>query len=67
MTSRALCFLFGGVAVFLGTAYAIDRTLPHAYREFPGIEYQLGSIPLPADYQERTEWTFARLMFPGGW
>ena len=67
MNSRALCFFLGGAAIFLGTAYAIDRTLPHPFREFPGIEYQLGSISLPADAQERTEWAFARLMFPGGW
>jgi len=36
------------------------------FREFPGVEYSVGEIPLPADYQEKTEWAFARLMFPGG-
>jgi hypothetical protein len=36
------------------------------FREFQGIEYRLGSIPLPPDYQEKTEWAFARLMFPPG-
>ena len=61
----ALCFL-AGAAVFLGTAFALDRTLPRPYREYPGIEYSLGSIPLPSDYQEKTEWAFARLMFPPG-
>ncbi len=40
--------------------------LQHPFREFPGIEYNLGEIPLPPDYQERTEWAFARLMFPPG-
>ncbi len=54
-------------AVFLGTAYALDRTLPHSFRELPGIEYRMGSIPLPPDYQDETEWTFARLMYPPGW
>jgi hypothetical protein len=36
------------------------------FREFPGIEYRLGVIPLPQDYQEKTEWAFARLMYPPG-
>ena len=36
------------------------------FREFPGVEYSPGEIPLPPDYQEKTEWAFARLMFPGG-
>jgi uncharacterized protein DUF4159 len=34
------------------------------FREYPGVEYELGEIPLPPDYQEQTEWTFARLMYP---
>ena len=60
-----------GIAVcailFVGGAFALDRTLPRAFREYPGIEYDLGSVPLPPDYQEKTEWAFARMMFPGGW
>ncbi|HEY7209351.1 MAG TPA: DUF4159 domain-containing protein [Bryobacteraceae bacterium] len=59
--------LLGGAAIFLGTAYALDRTLPHPFREYAGVEYRVGSIPLPPDYQESTEWAFARLMYPGGW
>jgi hypothetical protein len=47
-----------GVAL-IGTLYA---QLP--FREFPGVEYRVGDIPLPPDYQEKTEWTFARLMYP---
>jgi len=42
------------------------------FREYPGFEYE--SFPLPPDYQEKTEWVFARLMYPpvrggyrGGW
>jgi hypothetical protein len=53
-------------AVFLGTAYALDKTLPRPFREYPGVEYRLGSIPLPSNTQ-RAEWAFARLMYPGGW
>jgi hypothetical protein len=36
------------------------------FHEFPGVEYSPGEVPLPLDYQEKTEWAFARLMFPGG-
>ena len=36
------------------------------FREFDGVEYRIGEIPLPPDYQEKTEWAFARLMFPPG-
>jgi hypothetical protein len=32
------------------------------FREYPGIEYN--NFPLPADYTEKTEWAFARLMYP---
>jgi hypothetical protein len=46
----------------LGILYAFQRP----FRELPGIEYRLGQIPLPPDYQEKTEWAFARLMFPPG-
>jgi hypothetical protein len=34
------------------------------FREFPGVEYRVGDIALPADWQEKTEWAFARLMYP---
>jgi hypothetical protein len=67
LLSRQAFAVFAGCAVvFLGTAYALDRTLPHSFREFGGVEYRIGSIPLPPDYREPTEWAFARLMFPGG-
>jgi hypothetical protein len=36
------------------------------FREFNGVEHSIGEIPLPADYQEKTEFAFARLMFPPG-
>ena len=32
------------------------------FREYPGYEYE--NFPLPPDYQEKTEWVFARLMYP---
>ena len=34
------------------------------FREYPGMEYN--TFPRPADYQEKTEWAFARLMYPQG-
>jgi Domain of unknown function (DUF4159) len=34
------------------------------FREFNGVEYRVGDIPLPPDYLEKTEWAFARLMYP---
>jgi hypothetical protein len=53
-------------ALICGIALACILAAQRPFREFPGIEYRLGSIELPADYQEKTEWTFARLMFPPG-
>jgi hypothetical protein len=32
------------------------------YRQVPGAEYD--NYPLPPDYREKTEWVFARLMYP---
>ena len=32
------------------------------FREYAGVEYE--QFPLPPDYQEKTEWVFARLMYP---
>ena len=54
---RLGCFLSG-----LGVLYAFQRP----FREFDGVEYRIGDIPLPPDYREKAEWAFARLMFPPG-
>src|SRR5215472_17539613 len=32
------------------------------FREYPGIEYE--NFPLPPDYNNKTEWTRARLIYP---
>lgn len=58
-------FLFCSIAglAFVGALCAFQRP----FREFGGVEYSLGEIPRPPDWNEQTEWTFARLMFPGGW
>jgi len=42
----------------LGALYAYQRP----FRQYPGIEYE--NFPLPPDYQQKTEWVFARLMYP---
>jgi len=59
MTFRA-AIVMGACVALLGTLSAFQ--LP--FREYPGVEYQLGTIPLPPDWNQKTEWTFARLMYP---
>lgn len=44
-------------AAFVSLLYA-----QRPFREFPGVEYN--DFPMPADWQEKTEWAFARLMYP---
>lgn len=56
---RVWCATGCGLAL-LGGLYAFQRP----FREFPAVEYN--DFPLPADWNEKTEWVFARLMFPGG-
>jgi len=54
---KILGLLCGGL-LLLGGVYAFQRP----FREYPGAEYD--NFPLPPDYQEKTEWVFARLMYP---
>ncbi|HVT94708.1 MAG TPA: DUF4159 domain-containing protein [Bryobacteraceae bacterium] len=49
------------LAACLGSLWAFQRP----FREYRGVEYD-GMEP-PPDWNEKTEWAFARLMFPGGW
>ena len=58
---RVLRRLGCGLTV-LGALYAFQ----HPFRQFNGVEYGIGDIPMPPDWQEKTEWAFARLMFPPG-
>jgi len=55
-SARSLGFLSGCLAI-LGALHA-----QRPFREFPGREYE--DFPLPPDWQEKTEWVFARLMYP---
>ena len=50
--------LLGGFSLLLGSLFAFQRP----FREYPGIEYD--NFPLPADAQEKTEFAFARWMYP---
>jgi len=64
---RAGVLLIGGLALFTGL-YAWQKP----FREYPGVEY--AKYPVPPNPDEKTEWVFARLMYPehpnalfGGW
>jgi hypothetical protein len=57
---RVACLAAWG-AVFLGACFALQQH-EHTWREYPAFEYN--NFPIPADYQEKTEWVFARLMYP---
>jgi len=66
VTSRSgigwLALLLGFAAA--GALYAYQRP----FREYPGFEYD--DFPLPPDWNEKSEWVFARLMYPSigrGW
>jgi hypothetical protein len=50
----------GASLALIGMLYGFQ--LP--FREFPGVEYRVGDISLPAGWEEKTEWAFARLMYP---
>jgi hypothetical protein len=56
ITPALLLAIFG--LFIIGSAFAWQRP----FREYPGVEYE--NFPLPPDYQEKTEWVFARLMYP---
>jgi hypothetical protein len=53
---RTLWLTTSGI-VFLGVLLA-----QAPWREYPAFEYN--DFPIPPDYQEKTEWAFARLMYP---
>ena len=47
-----------GAAVLVTALSAFQRP----FRQYPGNEYE--DFPVPSDFQEKTEWVFARLMYP---
>jgi hypothetical protein len=54
---RSLWLLAGGV-IFVVSLVAFQKP----FRQYPGVEYE--DFPIPPDWQEKTEWAFARLMYP---
>jgi hypothetical protein len=58
MSSRKTLFLVIGGLLAMSGMFAFQN----AFREYPGREYE--GFPIPPDYQEKTEWAFARLMYP---
>ena len=57
---RRIFWISACALLCLGTLFAFQRP----FREYPGVEYE--GMPLPPDWQEKTEWAFARLMYPPG-
>ena len=57
MVSRRARLILAAAGL-VGGLFALQRP----WREYPGREYE--DFPLPPDYQEKTEWAFARLMYP---
>jgi hypothetical protein len=60
MSCRKVLWQVASGLAFLSGLYAFQ--LP--FHQFMGVEYR--DFVLPADWQEKGEWTFARLMFPPG-
>ena len=54
-----------GVAAIALTLAATVFAFQKPFRQYPGVEYYRFETPPGAD--EKTEFAFARLMFPGGW
>jgi Domain of unknown function (DUF4159) len=55
---KARWLVAGCFSVLLGSLFAFQRQ----FREYPAIEYN--DFPVPPDAQEKTEFAFARLMYP---
>jgi hypothetical protein len=62
MTPAKIFGLIGGALLLLGTLHAFQRP----FKEYPGVEYTEGDIPLPNDWKQPAEFAFARLMYPPG-
>ncbi len=60
MSFRTVCSLLGCGLTLVSALFAFQRP----FRQYPGVEYF--DFELTPDYQEKTEWAFARLMYPPG-
>src|SRR5438477_5591689 len=61
MNFRKAIWRWGSGLAFLSAVYAFQQ---HPFRQYAGVEYR--NFELTPDWQEKTEWAFARLMFPPG-
>ena len=50
--------LISTCVALVGAVWGFQRP----FREYPGVEYE--DFPKPPDWNEKTEWVFARLMYP---
>src|ERR1700682_5600134 len=54
---NAILLMTGGIACL-----SAFQNFGKPWREYPAAEYN--DFPIPPDYQEKTEWVYARLMYP---
>jgi hypothetical protein len=59
MTFPKAALRLGAGVVLIATLFAFQRP----WRLYPSME-PYDNVPLPPDWQEKTEWVFARLMYP---
>lgn len=59
MTRRTVLSVLGCTVIFTGLVCAFEKP----FRQLRSLE-AYDAVELPADYAERTEWTFGRLMYP---
>jgi uncharacterized protein DUF4159 len=59
MSFRDKCWRCGAGALVLTSLYAFQRS----FRVYPSLE-PYDDIAMPPDWQEKSEWVFARLMYP---
>jgi hypothetical protein len=59
MRTRMALGMFSGAIALVTTIYAFQRP----FRVYPSLE-PYDDIPLPPDWQGKSEWVFARLMYP---
>jgi hypothetical protein len=60
--TRNAVLAFAGVTAALGVLQAFQKP----FRQYSGVEYRMGEIALPPDWNVPAEFTFARLMYPNG-
>ena len=59
MTYRRIFFTLLGAGLCLTAGLAYQRE----FRVYPSLE-AYDDVPVPTDWREKSEWVFARLMFP---